>query len=107
MIFGFTLARHHADVVPAHQRIEARYAGQRGFRRDQPELGLFAQRIFHIAFDAGRNLNLTQIFTEANILDGADFNPLIADRRPSRHDAVRGLEINRNRRAAVVKAGPD
>jgi hypothetical protein len=37
VIFGFALARHHADIVPAHQRIEARHAGQRGFRRDQPE----------------------------------------------------------------------
>ncbi len=107
VIFGFALARHHADIVPAHQRIEARHAGQRGFRRDQPELRIFAQRLFHIALDAGGNFNLAQVFTETNILDGTDFHPLIADRRPPRHDAVSRLEIDSDRRSAVVKAGPD
>ncbi len=107
MIFGLTFARHHANVVPAHQRIQPGDPRQRGFWGDQPELGLFAQGIFHIAFDAGGNLYLTQIFTEANILDGADLDPLITDRRPPRHNAVSGLEIDGNRRSAVVKAGPD
>ena len=62
VILGLALTWHHADIVAANQRIQAGHAGKRGFRRHQPELGLLAQRIFHIAFDAGRNLDFTQIF---------------------------------------------
>ena len=53
VILRLALTGHHADIVAANQRIEARHAGKRSFRRHQPELRLLAQRIFHIAFDAG------------------------------------------------------
>ncbi len=41
VIFWLTFARHHADVVTAHQRIQPGDPCQRGFRRHQPELRLF------------------------------------------------------------------
>ncbi|CQF66648.1 Uncharacterised protein [Salmonella enterica subsp. enterica serovar Typhimurium str. DT104] len=48
MISGLAFTWHHTDVIPADQRIQAGNARQRGFGRHQPELRLFAQRIFHI-----------------------------------------------------------
>ena len=48
MIFFLAGSGHHADIVTTNQRIQTRNSGQRRFRRDQPELGIFAQCIFHI-----------------------------------------------------------
>ncbi|MPN04518.1 hypothetical protein SDC9_151759 [bioreactor metagenome] len=42
MILLFTFTGHHADIIAADQRIEARDACERRFRRHQPELRLFA-----------------------------------------------------------------
>ena len=106
VILGLTLAGHHADIVTAHQRIQAGHAGERSLRRYQPELRLLAQRIFHIALDAGGNLNFAQIFTQRDVLHRTDFYPLIADRRAARNDTVSGLEVDNDRCTAILVAGP-
>ena len=61
VVLRFAPTRHHADIVTADQRIKAGDARQRGFRRDQPELRVLAQGVFHIALNAGRDLYLTQV----------------------------------------------
>ena len=107
MIFRFAFARHHTDIVTAHQRIQPGNAGQRGFWRHQPELGIFAQRVFHIALHAGGNFNLAEVLTQRDILYRTNLYPLIADRGTSRNNPVCGLEIDGNRRSPTFKAGPD
>ncbi len=100
-------ARHHTDIVAAHQRVEARDARQRRFRRHQPELGIFAQRLFHVALDARLNLNGAVVVAQIDALHGADLHALIANRRAARHDAVRRLEVNGYHRAALFIVGPE
>ncbi|MNH22061.1 hypothetical protein D3C79_819010 [compost metagenome] len=96
-------ARHHADVVAADQRIQAGNAGERSFRRNQPELGTVAQRVFQIALDAGFDHNAAQILTQADGLHGADIHPLITHGSAARDDTRRRLEIDGNRGAALLE----
>ena len=107
VIFWLAFARHHADIVTPDQRIQPGDARQRGFRRHQPELGLIAQGIFHIGFDAGANLDFIQVLVQGNILDGAHLNPLKTDGRSACNDAVGALEVNGDGIAAILVAGPD
>ena len=107
MVLRLPFTRHHADVVTANQRIKTGYAGQRGFRSNQPELGIFAQSVFHIALHTGRDFDFAQVFAQRDILDGAHLDPLIADRRAPRDNPVGRLEVDGDSRPAVVIAGPD
>ena len=64
------------------------------FWRHQPELSLFAQRIFHIGLDADLDFNLTKIVAEADILHCSDFNALITNRRTARDNTIRRHKVD-------------
>src|SRR5699024_2654455 len=67
---------------------------QRCFWRHQPELSLFAQRIFHIGLDADLDFNLTKIVAEADILYCSDFNALITNRRTAWNNTIRRHKVD-------------
>ncbi|MNV58143.1 hypothetical protein D3C71_1505030 [compost metagenome] len=96
-------ARHHADIVAAHQGIQARHARQRGFGCYQPKLGAVAQGVFQVTLDAGFDHNAAQILAQADALYGAYFHPLITYRSTPGDNARRGLEINGHRGTAFLE----
>ncbi len=107
VILGLTFARHHADIVTAHKRIQPGDTGQRGFRRHQPELRFAAQGILHVRFDTDPHLDLVQPFSKGDVLNRTDFNPLEANRGSPGNDAVSGLEIDGHSASAIFIARPD
>jgi hypothetical protein len=106
VILRLAFTGHHADIVTAHQRIQPGNAGQRGFRRDQPELRFAAQRILHVGFNAGPHLNFVQPFS-ARYPEPYPLQPLEANGRSPGDDAVGGLEINGDGTTAIFIARPD
>ncbi len=107
VVARLAFARHHADIVTAHQRVQPGNARQRGFRRDEPELRLVAQGVFHVILDTDRHLDFIQIFAQANILYGADFDALIAHRRAPGDDPVGRHKVDSDGGASLFIRGPD
>ena len=94
VILLFTFTRHHADIVPTDEGVQPGDTCQRCFWRHQPELSLFAQRIFHIGLDADLDFNLTKIVAEADILHCSDFNALITNRRTAWNNTIRRHKVD-------------
>ena len=107
VILLFTFTWHHADIVSADQRIQPGNTCQRSFWRHQPELRLFAQRIFHIGLDADLHFNLTQIVAQTDILHRSDFNALIANRCATRNNAIRRHKIDGDGIASILITPPN
>ncbi len=106
VILRLALAGHHADVVPADQRIQSGDPRQRRFWRYQPELSIVTQGILHIRFDTGLHLNFIEIFAQADVLHGTHLNALVAHRRTPGHDAVSRDEIDGDGVTAILIAAP-
>ena len=106
VIFRLAFARHHADIVAANQRIQPGNTRKRRLGCDQPKLGIFTQRVFHIAFHADFYFDFAQVFTEADALYRTDFNTLVTYRRAPGNDAVSRNKINGRSRAAFFPGRP-
>ena len=94
VILLFTFTWHHADIVTTDEGIKPGDTCQRGLWRHQPELCLFAQRIFHIGLDADLDFNLTKIVAQADILHSSDFNALITNRGAARDNTIRRHKVD-------------
>ena len=94
MILLFTFTWHHADIVTTDEGVQPGDTCQRGLWRHQPELCLFAQRIFHIGLDADLDFNLTKIVAQADILHSSDFNALITNRRTAWNNTIRRHKVD-------------
>ena len=107
MIPRLAFTGHHADIVTADQRIQSGYPGERGFWRHQPELGLFTQRVVHVAFDAGANFNFAAVAGQADILHRTYLNALETDRRAAGDNTIRRHKVDGNGGAPIFVAIPD
>ena len=94
VILLFTFTWHHADIVTTDEGVQPGDTCQRGLWRHQPELCLFAQRIFHIRLDADLDFNLTKIVAQADILHSSDFNALITNRGAARDNTIRRHKVD-------------
>ena len=94
VILLFTFTWHHADIVTTDEGVQPGDTCQRGLWRHQPELCLFAQRIFHIGLDADLDFNLTKIVAQADILHSSDFNALITNRRTAWNNTIRRHKVD-------------
>ena len=94
VILLFTFTWLHADIVTTDEGVQPGDTCQRGLWRHQPELCLFAQRIFHIGLDADLDFNLTKIVAQADILHSSDFNALITNRRTAWNNTIRRHKVD-------------
>ncbi|GCM25387.1 hypothetical protein ExPCM16_01307 [Escherichia coli] len=107
VILLFTFTRHHADIITTDEGVQPGDTCQRGLWRHQPELCLFAQRIFHIGLDADLDFNLTKIVAEADILHCSNFNALITNRRTAWNNTIRRHKVDGDSIAPVLITVPN